>query len=239
MDKKTRCIVLRTVKYGDNKLIVDFLSREEGRLSTAYKITSSARSRARRQCFQPLTILDIDFSRAERQTMITLHNVRMAEIYSSIPFDAAKMSLAFFIAEFLTYATRDVHPDATLYDYIERSMLWLDTAERGIANFHLMFMMHISQFLGFQPNMDSYREGAFFDMQEGRFCVTAPLHRHYLAPAEAEQMSLLMRMAPSNLHLFKLSRAERNHITDLVLSYYHLHIPAFGDIKSLEVLRAM
>ena len=30
---KTQAVVLRTIKYGENKLIVDFLTEQEGRLS--------------------------------------------------------------------------------------------------------------------------------------------------------------------------------------------------------------
>lgn len=239
MEQKTRCIVLRTVKYGDNKLIIDFLSREEGRISAAWKVPSSPRARIKRQLFQPLMILDVDFEQSPRQQLAQIRDARIATIYNTITTDGMKMSLAFFVAEFLSYATRDVHCDPVLYDFVEHSLHWLDASERGIYNFHLMFMMRTSRFLGFFPDLESYTCGALFDLREGRFCTFVPLHSDYLKAEDAERLLLLMRMSPYNLHLFRMTRQERNHIIDLCLHFYRLHIPAFGEMKTLEVLREL
>lgn len=239
MEYKTRCIVLKTTKFGDNKLIIDFLTREEGRQSLVCKISSSKNAKIRRQLFQPLSILDIEYERTPRQTMGQLKEARLAMVYSSIPFDGAKLSIAFFTAEFLLYTTRDVHAEPLLFDFVEQSLEWLDASDRGIANFHLMFMLRLSLFLGFFPNMESYSEGCFFDLREGFFCSHAPMHNDHLKPMEAKQMHILMRMSPSNMHLFRMSRAERNRIIDFILQFYQLHVPAFHAMKTLEVLRGL
>ena len=238
MEQKSRVIVLRTVKYSDSKLIVDFLSREEGRVSALWKIASSRNAKVKRQFFQPLTILEADLSRSPRQQLAQIKDARMAHPYSTLTFDGIKLSICFFIAEFLLYATRDVRIEPLLYDFIENSLIWLDSTDRGTANFHLMFMMRLTRFLGFQPDMDSYNENAFFDLREGCFTPYAPLHKDFLKPEDAQQMMLLMRMTPSNIHLFKLTRVERNRITDLCLLFYRLHIPQFGEMKALQVLRS-
>ena len=234
---KTHGIVLRTVKYGDDSLIIDLLTREEGRVSAVVRTGSSQKSRMRRRLFQPLAVLDVDLSRTPRSTMSRIADARLAMTYATLPFDDVKLSLAFFVAEFLQYATRDQRADAPLYDFVEQSLAWLDNASRGIANFHLMFMMRLSLFLGFLPDLGSYVPGAFFDLREGVFTPHAPIHPDVLPPGEAAKVQTLMRMSPSNLHLFLLSHHERNRIVDIVLRYYRLHIPQFGDMKTLEVLR--
>lgn len=239
MESKTRGIVLRTVKINDNKLIVDFLSREEGRLSAVWKITTSRTSKVRRQYFQPMTILNVNLERSPRQHMSRIKEAQIAIPYSSISLDGNKMAITFFLAEFMNYATRSMHTDALLYDFVEQSLIWLDASNKGIANFHLMFMVRMSLFLGFQPDMSTYGEGALFDLREGIFCTTAPLHSDFLNAEDAKKMQILMRMSPSNLHLFPLSRNERNRIIDITLMYYRLHIPQFGEMKTLEVLREL
>ncbi len=239
MESKTRCIVLRTVKINDNKIIVDFLSREEGRLSAVWKVTTSRTSKVRRQYFQPMTILNVNLERSPRQNISRIKEAQIAIPYSSISLDASKMAITFFLAEFLNYATRSMHTDALLYDFVEQSLTWLDASNKGIANFHLMFMVRMSLFLGFQPDMASYEEGALFDLREGAFCPSAPLHSDFLSAEDAKKMQIIMRMSPSNLHLFPLSRNERNRIIDITLMYYRLHIPQFGEMKTLEVLREL
>ena len=242
MDIKTHCIVLRTVKYGDNKLIIDLLTREGGRLSAAYKITTSRTSKVKKQFFQPLTILDADIVIQPHQKLAQIKDARLLSPYTSIPFDGIKMSISFFIAEFLCYATRDLHSDSLLFDFVEQSLMWLDASEPlsiGVANFHIMFMMRMSLFLGFYPDMSSYAEGCFFDLRDGCFCSAAPMHRDFLSAEDAKKMQTLMRMTPSNLHLFPLSHIDRNRIIDFCLTYYRLHIPAFGELKSLDILRSL
>lgn len=242
MEYKIRCIVLRTVKYGDNKVIVDLLSREEGRVSlvcgVAMKGKSSGRGKVHRQLFQPLSVLDVEYERTPRQSMGRLNEARLAVVYTTLPFDGVKLSLSFFVAEFLAFATRDQHADAPLYDFVERSLVWMDLSSRGLVNFHLMFMMRLTKFLGFHPDVESYEEGSLFDLRDGTFVSHAPLHRDFLTAEDARRMLQLMRMSSSNLHLYKMSRAERNRAVDVCLHFYRLHIPGFGEMKTLEVLRS-
>lgn len=236
MNQKTRCIVLKTVKLNDTKIIADVLCRECGRLSL---VLSVGRRSAHRGMFQPLTVLDIDYTATPKQSLARLSDARIALTYATIPFDGIKLSVAFFIAEFLSYCTRDLHSDPTLYDFVEQNLTWLDVTDSGMANFHLMFMIRMARFLGFYPDTEGYFPGAFFDLREGTFCHSVPCHRDFLSQVDAEHMMTLMRMRPGTMHLFRLSRAERNRITDFCLQFYRLHIPAFGDMKTLEVLREL
>lgn len=239
MEQKTRCIVLRTVKYGDDKLIIDFLTHEAGRLSALWKINTSSRSKVRRQMFQPLSILECEFETSPRQQLCKIREAHPHCLYSTLSTDIRKISIAFFLAEFLSFSTRDMHTDNAFYEFIEQSLTWLDMSERGIENFHLMFMLRVSRFLGFHPDVDSYHSDYIFDMREGRFSSSIPFHTDWLNGEEAKRMLLLLRMHPHNLHVFRMNRNERNRAVDLVLRYYRLHIPSFGEMKTLDVLRSL
>lgn len=239
MQEKTRCIILRTVKYGDQSLIIDTLSRECGRLSMVWRVPKSGKGKVRKQYFQPLSVLEVVYDRRASTSLPQLKDARLAEPYVSLPFDPVKLSVAFFIAEFLSMSTRDEQCDTSLYDFVEKSLVWYDATSGAPANFHLMFMMRISWFLGFYPDMDSYSPRTFFDMRAGEFAPNAPLHRDFLHPDEASRIALLMRMSPANMHLFRFSHDERNRIVELLLRFYSLHIPGFREMKSWEVLKAI
>ena len=83
----------------------------------------------------------------------------------------------------------------------------------------------------------SPKEELFFDLRGAVFCTAPPLHRDYLLPQEASRIGLLMRMDYPTMHLFRLSRAERNRILEILLLYYRLHLPAFPELQSLSVLK--
>ena len=83
------------------------------------------------------------------------------------------------------------------------------------------------------------REDSFFDLRGATFCATPPLHRDFLQPEEAGRIRLLMRMDYPTMHLFRLSRNERNRILDVLLTYYRLHLPGFPTLRSLSVLQEL
>ena len=168
-----------------------------------------------------------------------LSDVRLAAPFLSIPFDPYKLSISLFVAEFLYYALRSEQRNELLFDYLENSILWLDGQDGHYANFHLVFLMRLSRFLGFYPNLEDYKSGDYFDLRESVFLSSPPVHRDFLFPEEAEKVQLMMRMDFSTMHLFKMSHQERNRLLEVSLTYYRLHLPDFPEMKSVGVLQEL
>ena len=236
---KTPALVLSTVNYGDRQLIVDLLTRQAGRQSFIVRLSQSTHGRVHRRLFQPLTLLDADFTLRPNRTLQRFSEVRMSRPWTSLTANPYKMPLVFFVAEFLRHATRDEQDVATLFDYVVDSVEWLDMASEGYANFHLVFMIRLSMFLGFFPNLESYEPGACFDLRSGCFSTTVPPHPDYIQADEAEAMVGLMRLSFTTMRLFRMSREQRNRCVDVILDFYRLHIPAFPELKTLGVVREL
>lgn len=239
MNCKSAAIVLHTLKYGDSRLIVDLFSREAGRLSFIVPVPKSPRAKIKKQYFQPLTLLYIE---SDLRPQADLQHLRDASLLLPLPSllsSPTKLGIALFAAEFLYYALRDEQQNAPLFDYVRSSVEWLDGRDRDFANFHLVFLMRLSRFLGFYPNLDNFADGCFFDLRAATFCEEPPLHRDFLYPDDAARIQLLMRMDFPTMHLFRLSRNERNQILDTLLLYYRLHLPAFPELRSLPVLKEL
>jgi DNA repair protein RecO (recombination protein O) len=193
----------------------------------------------KKQFFQPLTILEIETDVRPKLQLQKLADVRLLHPFSTIPFDPHKLSIALFIAEFLYYALRSEQQNVLLFDYVTDSIQWLDGQDSRFANFHLVFLMRLSRFLGFYPNLDDYSAGDYFDLRESIFLSAPPVHRDFLYPQEAEKVQLMMRMDFATMHLFQMSHTERNRLLEVALSYYRLHIPDFPELKSLSVLQEL
>lgn len=239
MEVKTKAIVLRTVKYGESRIIVDLLTREAGRVSMVCQLTKSGKGKIKKQLLQPMTMLDVAFDYRKNISLQHFQDLRIGQVYRSLLFDPYKLSITLFLAEFLIYATRDETDNRQLYDFIETSLLWLDNADGGFANFHLVFMLRISLFIGFYPNLDDYHEGCWFDLREGCFTPLRPTHNDCLKPDEAARMRTIMRMSLDNMHLFRMSRVERNRCAEIILYYYRLHQSDFPELRSIEVLKEL
>ena len=234
---KTTAIVLHNIKYGDSKMIVDMFTRSHGRMSFVVPVPKSAKSKLRKQFFQPLAQLSLEFDYRPKVQLQKIREASMLYPYSTLLFDIDKLTVCMFIAEFLYHTLYGEQQNELMYDYISDSLQWFDSSPSSAANFHLVFMMRLSRFLGFYPNLDDYVPGCIFDLRNGSFSTVAPLHSDFLSAVEASQMSLMMRMNYPTMHLFKFTRAQRNRLLDVIVQYYRLHIPGFPDMKSLDVLR--
>ena len=238
---KTKAIVLHSFKFGESRMIVDMFTCEAGRLSFAVPIPKTSKGRLKKQYFQPMTLLEVECDIRQRVQLQKLKDARLLTTYATIPFSPEKLAISLFIAEFLYHALRSEQQNKPLFAYVCDSMQWLDVATTGYANFHLTFLMRLSRFLGFYPNLEDSGEygGLLFDLREARFCSMTPLHRDFLDSDEARMIHLLMRMDFPTMHIFRLSHQERNRIVEVLLQYYRLHIPQFPELKSLAVLQEL
>ncbi|MBQ8990038.1 MAG: DNA repair protein RecO [Prevotella sp.] len=236
---KTQAIVLHSIKYGETHIIVDMFTRSHGRLSFIVSIPKSAKAKVKKQFFQPLTMLEIETDLRPKAQLQKLKDVRLAYPFSSIPFEPRKLAISLFIAEFLYYALRSEQENMPLFDYVVDGIQWLDGQGDRFANFHLVFLMRLSRFLGFYPNLEDYVPGDYFDLRESVFCNFPPMHRDFLQPQEAEKVQLMMRMDFPTMHLFRMSHDERNRLLEVALIYYRLHLTDFPEMKSVAVLQSL
>lgn len=240
MQEKVHGIVLRTVKYGDSSLIVDLFTEGHGRQSFMTSIARSKRSVRTVSLWQPLSMVEFQADiRPGASRLPRPVDVQQYYSYSDLPFSPIKSSLAIFISEFLCAALREEKDNAPLYSYLESSLQWLDMSDNpsAIANFHLVFLMHLSQFIGIYPNTED--SGNYFDLLAGTFTHGQPMHSHFLKPEEARYLPILFRMNYATMHLFHFSRAARMRILSVLNTYYRLHVPSFPELKSLDVLHEM
>ena len=236
---KSKAIVLRSMKFGDASLIIDMFTEQEGRISFITRIPKTAKGKIKKQYFQPLTLLELEFDYRPHTSLQHIKEARILHPYSSIPFDPIKSAILLFLSEFLFHVTRSEQQNLQLYNYVCASLQWLDGAARSYANFHLVFMMRLSRFIGFFPNLEAYHEGVCFDLRTASYTHSIPLHTDYLLPTEATAIHQLIRMDYENMHLFRLSRHDRNRISDTVLHYYRIHVPDMPELKSFQVMREL
>ena len=232
-------IVLNMVRYSDTNNIVDFYTKEYGRLSLLVPLSRSRRSAVKSVLFQPLSMLELV---VEMRPKANLHRVKEAKqwyVFSSLPYDPFKSSIALFLSEFLYRVLREQEADAPLFAYLTFSIQWLDMCSGSFANFHLVFLLRFSRFLGLYPNIDSYHAGDYFDILNGCYSSSCPTHAAFLDVTESAVLVQLARVNYRSMHLFLLSRAERARCLEQILHYYELHVPNFPELKSLSVLKEL
>jgi len=196
-------------------------------------------TKAPKSLFSPLAVLDLE---VEHQASRDIQRVREArpELYLyDISADLSKTSMAFFLSEFLSRVLRDTNDSQLLFSFLEQSVQVLEMTDKSIANYHLVFMLKLSHFMGFYPNLEEYREHDLFDMMNGEFVSYQPLHRHFINGYDSKALSMLARISYENMHKFAFSRQDRINIINRILEYYRLHLYDFPTLKSLDILHEL
>ncbi len=238
MLQKTAGVVLHTLKYNETSLIVEMYTALQGRASFIVAIPRSRKALVKSVLFQPFAIIEFEADFRPKGGLSRIKDAKAYQLLSSIPYDPLKSSIALFLSEFLYRAVREETENPSLFHYLLHSINWLDECKAGFANFHLVFLMRLSRFLGLYPNLDDYRQGDYFDLQSGCFVSLPPQHHSfYIQPDESERILKLMRMNYDTMHLFDMNRAQRARCLSIIVDYYRLHVHDFPPLKSLEVLK--
>lgn len=239
MLQKTTGIVLHSLKYSDTTNIVDIYTELWGRASFLVRASRSKRSAVKATLFQPLSLVEFE---ANVRPASGLHHIKEARCvypFASIPYHPQKSAIALFLSEFLYRGIREEAENAPLFAYLRHSIAWLDACEGSFSNFHLVFLMRLSRFLGLYPNVEEYLQGDFFDLLNASFTSVRPQHNSYISGDEAYRVTQLMRMNYETMHLFAMNRTERTRCLVIMNDYYRLHIPGFPELKSLSVLQEL
>lgn len=235
------CIALRMVRHSDRHSILSVYTRQRGRMSFVVGASGGREAARRRAMFMPggrfTCIADIRDGSADDK----LPHIKDVTVRGMHPAagDPVKTTITLFIADFLGTLLRDYPADELLFDFCDSMLQYLSENTRGSANFHIMFMIRMMHFTGIEPDLTTYRDGRLFDMIEGVFRDSAPLHGRYLERADSAIGCRLMSMNVRNMSRWHLSASQRNEILDRLIEYYGLHFASLKSMKSLEVLRSL
>lgn len=239
MLRSLHCIALRTIKYNEKHSILSAYSLELGRVSFLLPAGSGREAARRRALMMPLGTFECVADIRHGHDIYIMKEPKADIISHGIHSNPIKSALALFIAELLSVVLREYQEDKALFMFLRQSIERLNDATIGVANFHLCFLFRLGRFVGIEPDVSTYQEGRIFDMVDGTFRLTAPLHSQYLSPQDSAVVALLSRMTYDNMHKFRLSRENRNQMLDVILEYYTIHYASLSSLKSIDVLRAL
>jgi DNA repair protein RecO (recombination protein O) len=234
---KSRGIVFRTVKYGESSVIADIFTEHKGVHTFIAGGVRAAKSRMPFGLFQPMTIVDlVAYFKDQEQSMQRIKEIKAAEVYQTIPFDIKKGAVAMFMAEICRKCIRETEENRDLFDFLLDQLLWLDRTEHPIANLHLFFLVHLSAQLGFQPVGVPSGTEMFFDMKEGIFESVPPMNGLYMEPECTQHLLWFLETTLEECHQMVFAPDARKALLKQLLKFYQLHIPAFGEVHTPEIL---
>jgi DNA repair protein RecO (recombination protein O) len=233
---KTKAIALNYIKYSDSSIIARIYTREYGLLSFMVRGVRKRKSRFPASFFQAFTILDLDISYKPKSNLQSIRELALSSRTDQLHSDIAKSTIALFLAEVLHKTLEEEEQDEKLFDFLTLSIEFLNSVEDSFANFHLIFLLQLSKYLGFYPHSELSKK--FFNMESGNF-ENRPVHEHFLDESQSDLLKALMQTSYLERKQLQISAADRRILLNKLLEYYRLHLPGIGKISSLEILESV
>lgn len=218
MTFKTRGIVFRFTKFKETSIIVTIFTDLFGLQSYIVNGVRSKSARNKIALYQPLTLLNLVVYHREHANIERIREISCLHPYRSLLSDVKKSTLAMFIAEILNKTVKEENHAGEIFDFLSGSLITLDSLPARYENFHLIFLLKLSRYLGFGIyNTGDLLTGAIPD-KENENAVEELLRGEYDAP-------------------LNVTNAQRRMLLDALLRFYARHIEHLGEIKSVQVLR--
>lgn len=237
MLEKTRGIVLHNIKYSDSGIVVHLYTRKYGRQSVLIRGMRNKKSGKHNIMFQPMSVLEMELYYKPSREMQLLKEFSLTRPFYSIASDIRKSSVAIFIGEVLSSVLGEETSNEEMFDYLEESIIWFESAAADFANFHISFLAGLTTYLGIEPMNKAASGEKFFDLRNGRFLHAPPHHGDYASEDISDAFSRFLGQTTEQTGHLALSGKQRNEVLDTILRYYSFHLPSLKKINSLEVLK--
>ncbi len=236
MIETTKAIVINTIKYGDTSLIATCYTQKYGKKTYMLKgVLKAKKAKIKAAYFQPLMQLNLTANHNNKANLNILRDSEVLHFYNTVYTDLKKQSIALFLSEVLYYAIQEEEENSDLFEYLETSFLWLDVHDR-VSNFHLLFLLNLTKFLGFYPELNRL-ESSYFDLVEGRF--TTIKQGQVIYGKNLIQFKKLLGINFDALSKINFSSTNRQTILNMLIQYYELHLSGFKKPKSLTILKTI
>ena len=227
-------IVLSKVRYRDNDLIIKCFTRDLGVVSYMVKnISVSKKSKNKFAFFQLLNIIDLETNFNPNRSIQYIKDLKIKYRFKSLHTNIYKSSVVMFLSEILSTIIHNEIEDVELFDFIENSLIWYDQFEDSSA-FYLIFLMKITNYLGFYPDCTNMNYN-YFNLEEGLF-ENSKNSKYVISGDELVLFKTILGIKFDSNKLPFIDKLKKKDILKNILIYYKLHVDGFKDPKSLKVL---
>lgn len=219
MITKTKGVVLSHLPYGETSIIAKIYTEEFGYQGFIVNSVRSAKSKTGMAYFQPFTCLDLVIYMKSSRDLQRISEFK--PIMSWYADEIKKQTILLFLAEVIDKLLRNEHDSQpALFGFLWNGLSFFKTSD-DVSNFHLQFLLKLSNHLG-------------LDVLSG--------HELFTNMNQISDQEEIERLVNSLLDADLGEKVEANgelrmSALEVLVQYFHHHVPGFGQVQSLKVLK--
>ena len=150
MVSKTNGIVLNYIKYKETSIISKIYTKEFGLKSYLINGVRTKKGKFNISSFQPLSLLELVVYENKNSQIGRIKELKFDKIYFTNHHVQKKISICLFISEVLLKLITFQVPDKNQFNFVRNSLIELDKIVDNYENFHIIFLIKFSKYLGFE-----------------------------------------------------------------------------------------
>jgi len=233
MKYKSRAITLSYLKQGESSIIAKIFTEEKGLQSFIVKGVRAKKSKKKLGLFQPLQLLSINATHLPKNRLQYISEITLEHTQITDGIDMKKNFLFIFVAEVISKVLLETEKDKALFKFIWELKIDLNSSEKINPNFPLMFLIRLSEYLGFSPSKEEIN-GAYFNMELGGFTNNKQQLDYYIEKDNSTYLRELLENKDINIPY-----QNRNQILLHLIQYYKLQHHELKNMTSHLIIESL
>ena len=234
---KTKAIVIKTIDYSENSVILKCFTEQYGLQSYLINGVKNKKGAIKPSHLMPLNLLELDVYHQLNKNLQRIKELKCQPILNNIHYNLLKSSIGIFMGEVLNKTIQaENQADKNLFEFLFTVIQYLDLTQQSLSNFPVYFMLQLSQYLGFNPKLNYSELNNSFDLEEGVFKPSLFGDIKVVESHLAEYWFDLCKVNFDSFSQIEINKTHRNELLNHVMLYYKIHIEGFNELKSNKVL---
>ena len=229
----TRALVIKSIKNGESSLIVSCYLEDIGLKSFIIKgVFGVKKSKFSKALFFPLNLININYVH-NNKSLGYIKEAKSEVFYESLYSNIQKSSVIVFLSEVVNGVLKeDIGQNKSLFNFMINSLSWYDKIDI-CNNFHIKFMIELSRFIGFYPNINSQEDDSFCLLSGTTTSIRSS--EKIISGQDFKVFKQILGTKFEDLYMIELSNELRIKMLNYLIDYYSLHLQLFKTPKSIDV----
>ena len=233
MKYKSRAIALSYLKQGESSIIAKIFTEEKGLQSFIVKGVRAKKAKKKLGLFQPLQLLNINATHITKNSLQYISEITITHNQVSDGIDMKKNFISIFVAEVLSKVLLETEKDKALFKFIWELKNDLSNFEKINPNFPLLFLIGLSEQLGFLPSKDQI-DGDYFNLEFGEFTNNKQQLNYFIKKENSYYLRKLLENKDINIPY-----KNRNKLLLHLIQYYKLQHHELKNITSHLIIESL
>jgi DNA repair protein RecO (recombination protein O) len=233
MKYKSRAIALSYLKQGESSIIAKIFTEEKGLQSFIVKGVRAKKAKKKLGLFQPLQLLNINATHITKNSLQYISEISIAHNQVADGIDMKKNFISIFVAEVISKVLLETEKDKALFKFIWELKNDLSNFEKINQNFPLIFLIGLSEQLGFLPSKDQI-DGDYFNLEFGEFTNNQQQLNHFIKKENSYYLRKLLENKDINIPY-----KNRNEILLHLIQYYKLQHHELKNMTSHLIIESL